>query len=139
MPCLDDDDCRRLLFACSSSQQLFGAAGDCGTPRSLPDRLPGSESWAVLSLSQQGGDLGCGDRLHDEVADCSSRASWLVRAGELLERECIADVGKRLVAGEAFGLVHARLLLLVGRENGIVPVFVAQDLGNLVAPAAVPR
>src|SRR5260221_222415 len=62
-----------------------------------------------------------------------------LRAGELLQREGVADVVERLVAGEAFGLVHAGPVLLVGGEHGVVPILVAQHFGNVLAPARVSR
>ena len=44
-----------------------------------------------------------------------------------------------LVTSEAFGLVHAGPVLLVGRENRVVPVIVAQHLGDVLTPARVAR
>jgi hypothetical protein len=43
------------------------------------------------------------------------------------------------VTSEAFGLVHAGPVLLVGRENRVVPVIVAQHLGDILTPARVAR
>src|SRR5260221_7140399 len=62
-----------------------------------------------------------------------------LRTGELLQREGVADVVERLVAGEAFGVVHAGPVLLVGGEHGVVPILVAQHFGNVLAPARVSR
>jgi hypothetical protein len=53
---------------------------------------------------------------------------------ELLHRDGIADVVERFVAGKAYGLIHAGLKLLVGAENRIVPVCVAQHIGDVFAP-----
>jgi hypothetical protein len=63
----------------------------------------------------------------------------LLRFGELLQRESVAYVVEGFVAGETFGLVHTRPVLLVGRENRVVPVLVPQLLGNVLAPALVAR
>src|SRR5439155_360582 len=69
----------------------------------------------------------------------STLRSGLLRAGELLQREGVADVVERLVAGEAFGVVDAGPVLLVGGEHGVVPVLVAQHLGNVVSPTRFAR
>src|SRR5262245_29979274 len=63
----------------------------------------------------------------------------LLLPGQFLERERVADVRKRLVAGEAFGLVHAGLVFLVRGEDRVVPVLVADQLGNILAPSGVAR
>ena len=63
----------------------------------------------------------------------------LLRVGELLQREGVADVVERLVAGEAFGLIHAGPVLLVASEDRVIPVLVTQHLGDVPAPAGFAR
>src|SRR5690349_4572700 len=54
---------------------------------------------------------------------------------ELLQREDVAHVVERLVAGEALGLVDARAVLLLQGEDRVVPVAVPQHVRDVVAPA----
>ena len=62
----------------------------------------------------------------------------LFRFRELLQRKRIAHLVERLVAGEALGLIHSGPVLLVGREDGVVPVLVPQDFREILAPTRVP-
>ena len=54
-------------------------------------------------------------------------------------RERIAHLGQRLVAGKAIRLDRSGAVLLVGGEDGVVPFFIAQHLGDVFAPAGVAR
>jgi len=68
-------------------------------------------------------------------ARSAARASlFLFRCRELLQSEGVALVGQRLMAGQAFRLVDALLILLGRGENRIIPVFIAEELGDVVSP-----
>src|SRR3954469_8749565 len=60
------------------------------------------------------------------------------RSGQLLDGEDVAVLVERLVAAQALGLVD-RPVLLVEREDGVVPVAVLQHLRHLAAPAGAGR
>src|SRR5437773_5051948 len=62
----------------------------------------------------------------------------LFRFRELLQRKRIAHLVEWLVASEALGLIHSGPVLLVGRENGVVPILVAQHLREVFAPTRAP-
>src|SRR5262249_48315287 len=58
----------------------------------------------------------------------------LLSLGELLQREGVTHISQGFVAGKADCLVHARLKLLFAIKNRVVPIRVAQDFWDILAP-----
>jgi hypothetical protein len=59
----------------------------------------------------------------------------LLRGRELLYREGVVLVRQGFVAGQAFGLVDALLILFGSGENRVMPVFIAKKFGDVIPPA----
>src|SRR5262249_38743805 len=74
------------------------------------------------------------------VSPCSGRdRRRLLSLGELLQREGVAHISQRFVAGKANCLVQARLELLFAVKNRVVPSGVSQHLRDILAPTLTAR
>ena len=56
-----------------------------------------------------------------------------------IQRKRIAHLVQRLIARQAFGLIHTEPVLFGGRERNVVPVYIAQHVGDVLASARVAR
>ena len=52
---------------------------------------------------------------------------------KLIHRKRIAHPVQRLMARQAFGLIHTGPMLFGGRERSVVPIFIAQHVGDVIA------
>ena len=57
----------------------------------------------------------------------------------LRQRKRIANLGHRLMARQTLRLIHAGPFLFGGGERGVVPILIAQHVGDVLAPARVAR
>lgn len=53
----------------------------------------------------------------------------------LLQRKRIANLVQRLMARQTFGLIYTGTMLFGGRERSVVPIFIAQHVGDVLPPA----
>ncbi len=58
---------------------------------------------------------------------------------KLIQRKRTAHLIQRLMTRQAFSLIHTGPVLSGGRERWVVPVFIAQHVGDVLAPARVAR
>src|SRR5689334_16673070 len=130
---------------CSRSMWRIGRSWSSSSGRMRSKQMrtwagaAGFATGAAFFFAMSGLPLPRGDQCHETLGriklpeEVGFEASALGRR-QLLDRERVARLVQRLVAAEALGLVHASALLLVGREDRVVPVLVAQHLGDVVPP-----
>ena len=69
----------------------------------------------------------------------AAKLFFLRHRSKLIQRKRIANLVQRLMARQAFGLIHTGQMLFGGHEHSVVPILIAQHVRDVLAPACIAR